>query len=211
MRTAFIAPALLAVLAWPPAVLPQSTPAAPDAVHGGPHAMHAPMAQGAMRSSPGAAKAPFDLQFLDTMSAHHESAIEMAQLVEQRSARDALKRMAQKIIADQQREITQMQEWKRQWYEGKAEAINMKMPGMAASMRNMRMDRLEAASGDAFDALFLSMMRRHHEGAIVMARTAAAKAGHKELKEFAGRMAEAQKQEAVQMVQWQKEWAPDAK
>lgn len=211
MRIPFHSLAALLALAWPAAALPQSVPASPDEMHGGPHAMHAPMPHEAMKSSPGAARAPYDLQFLDTMSAHHQSAIEMAQLAEQRAGQDELKRLAKQMIEDQQREIGQMQEWKQQWYAGRDEALNMKMPGMAESMKGMQMDKLEAASGAAFDTLFIQMMSRHHEGAIKMARAAATRASHPELKALAKRMAEAQQKEVAQMAQWKKDWKAAAK
>jgi uncharacterized protein (DUF305 family) len=211
MRSASIAAVLLAALAGSPAAFSQSEPASPDELHGGPHAMIAPMPHETMKSSPGAAKAPFDLQFLDTMSAHHQSAIEMAQLAEQRAGHDELKKMAKKMIAEQQAEIRQMQDWKKQWYAGKGDAVNLRLPGMAASMKNMPMDKLEAASGAAFDTMFLQMMSRHHQGAIKMARTAATKASRPELKAMAGRMIEAQNQEVAQMAQWEKEWKVAAK
>jgi uncharacterized protein (DUF305 family) len=204
-----MASVLAAALACPLPAFSQS--ASPDEIHGGPHAMIAPMPHETMKSSPGAARAPFDLQFLDTMAAHHQSAIEMAQLAEERAGNDALKRLAKQMIAEQQGEIKQMQEWKKQWYAGKGDALNLRMPGMAASMKDMPMDKLEAASGAAFDAMFVDMMRRHHQGAIRMARAAAAKAGHPELKEMAGKMIASQEQEAAQMAQWQKEWKPAAK
>jgi uncharacterized protein (DUF305 family) len=38
----------------------------------------APHDHAAMVSSPGAAEAPYDLQFIDTMIAHHQGAIDMA-------------------------------------------------------------------------------------------------------------------------------------
>jgi len=33
-----------------------------------------------MKSSPNAANAPYDLQFLDTMIAHHQGAVDMAKI-----------------------------------------------------------------------------------------------------------------------------------
>jgi hypothetical protein len=62
----------------------------------------------AMESSPNAASAPFELQFLDTMIAHHEGAIDMAQLVQTRAGHEELKILARKIVSEQQQEISQM-------------------------------------------------------------------------------------------------------
>lgn len=71
--------------------------------------MHELHGQHAMTSSPNAEKAPFDHQFLDTMSAHHQSAMEIAKLIDHRSTHDELKQMAKKMTEDQQKNIQQLQ------------------------------------------------------------------------------------------------------
>lgn len=171
-----------------------------NAGHGSAHAGHA------MQSSPSAAKAPFDLQFIDTMTVHHQGALDMAKLVEDRSERQELKQLAKKMIDDQQSEIKQMQAWKQQWYPDKGDAVNMKMPGMMESMKDMRMDKLEAAKGNAFDAMFIEMMTKHHQGAVKMAQLAGKKAEHAEVKELAKNVISAQNKEIAQMSKWKKEW-----
>ncbi|OGS95843.1 MAG: hypothetical protein A3K04_12145 [Gallionellales bacterium RBG_16_56_9] len=160
----------------------------------------------ALRSSPDAAKAPYDLQFLDIMSVHHKSAVHMAQLVGQRSAHEELKEAAKKMIEDQQGEIKQLQEWRQQWYPGKPDAVNMKMAGMMASMKGMSMDMMAAKSGAAFDSMFLDMMSKHHEGAVKMAQAALGKAEHPEIKDLTKKIIDSQKAEIAQMATWEKEW-----
>lgn len=150
----------------------------------------------AMSSSPNAAKAPYDLQFLDTMSAHHQSAMEMAKLADQRSAHDELKQMAKKMIEDQQKDIQQLQHWKRQWYAEKGDAVNMKMPGMMESMQGMSVDKLVASNGEQFDAMYLNMMSKHHAGAMKMANSALKNAKHSEIKQFSQKLIDSQKEES---------------
>src|SRR4051794_19732635 len=58
-----------------------------------------------MESSSGAATAPYELQFIDTMIMHHQGAIDAAQLVATRAQHGELKQLARSIITDQQREI----------------------------------------------------------------------------------------------------------
>jgi len=156
--------------------------------------------QHAMTSSPNAAKAPFDHQFLDTMSAHHQSAMEMAKLVDERSAHDELKQMAKKMIEDQQKDIQQLQDWKKQWYANKGDAVNMKMTGME-SMKGMSMSKLAASKGEQFDAMFLDMMPKHHAGGIKMAKDALKKTKHPEIKQFSQKTIE-----IAQMKKWKTEW-----
>jgi len=158
-----------------------------------------------MSSSPNAEKAPYDLQFLDTMSAHHQSAMHMAQLVEERSAHDELKQMAKKMIGDQEKDIKQLQDWKKQWYASKGDAVNMKMPGMD-SMKGMSMDKLAGSKGEQFDAMFLDMMPKHHAGGIKMAKDALKKAKHQEIKDFSQKTIDTQSEESAQMEKWKKDW-----
>lgn len=205
MRTSAITAAVVVAFFSTSPVLAQDKAGSHSGAHSGASSQEK-MGHGAMQSSPGAEKAAFDHQFLDTMSAHHQSAIEMAQLVEKRSAHDELKQMAKKMIDDQQSEIKQMKDWKQQWYADKGDAVNMKMAGMMESMKSMSMDKLEASSGDAFDAMFIDMMTRHHQGAVKMAQTALKKAQHKEIKELAQKVVDEQKKEVAKMAKWKKEW-----
>lgn len=170
-----------------------------------PHAnMHE---QHSMKNSPNANKAEYDMQFLDTMSAHHQSAMDMAKLVDQRAAHDELKQMAKKMIEDQQKDIQQLQDWKKQWYAGKGDAVNMQMPGMKESMRDMpMMDKLAASEGEQFGTMFLDMMTKHHRGGIKMAQDALKKAKHAEIKQFAQKTIDSQTEETAQMQKWKKDW-----
>ena len=71
-------------------------------------ANHSEMDHSAMKSASDAANQPYDLQFLDTMIAHHEGAVEMAKTATTKSTDPELKAFAGKIVADQMREISEM-------------------------------------------------------------------------------------------------------
>lgn len=159
-----------------------------------------------MKSSPNAAAQPFDLQFLDTMAMHHEGAVEMAKMVENRTQNAELKKFAAQIIADQNKEIEQMKSWREKWYAGKPAALNMEMPGMAGSMR-MDMEKLAAAKDKNFDLMFLEMMIPHHEGAVSMAKDALGKAEHQEIKTLADQIIKAQNDEIKLMEKWKTDWS----
>jgi len=163
-----------------------------------------------MKSSPNAASQPYDLQFLDTMSAHHQSAIDMAKMVGGKTDNAELKAFAAKIIADQNKEIAQMKEWREKWYAGKPMAMNMEMPGMNDSMKMMMgdgMKKMEAATDKDFDIHFLDMMTPHHQGATVMAKEALTKAEHPEIKTLANQIIKAQEAEIKQMNDWKAKWS----
>lgn len=164
------------------------------------------MEDSSMMSSKDASKAPYDLQFLDTMAMHHQSAVDMAKLVDDRAEQPELKAMAKKMISDQQGEISQMKAWRDQWYAGKSAAMNMKMPGMMGSMKGMSMAKLAASKGKEFDSMFLSMMIKHHAGAVKMAKSAETKAQHSEIKDMSKKMVSAQEDEIAQMKKWKAQW-----
>lgn len=167
-----------------------------------PSDMHSMM----MKGSPNASSAPYDLQFISTMSTHHMMAIEMSRLAESRSSHDELKSMAKKMIQDQEAEIEKMKMWKQQWYPGKTDAVNMTMPGMMSSMKGMSMEKLEKSNGKQFDLIFLDMMSKHHAGAVNMAKSAIPKLKHPEAKTLAQEMVAAQGNEIAQMKQWRQDW-----
>ena len=163
-----------------------------------------------MVSSPNAASQPYDLQFIDTMTHHHQGAIDMAKMALTRSQNAELKKFAQKIVDDQNKEITQMKDWRDNWYSGKPAALNMEMSGMADSMKMMMgdgMKKMEAASGKDFDLMFLDMMKPHHAGAIAMAKDALGKAEHQEIKTLSDQIIKAQEGEIKQIDAWKASWS----
>lgn len=57
----------------------------------------------------------FDKAFLMHMIMHHQEAVEMAKLAQQKAKHQEIKDLAAKIIQDQQKEINQLQQWQKQW------------------------------------------------------------------------------------------------
>ena len=153
-------------------------------------------------TSPAATTASYDLQFIDTMSKHHEGAIQMAKAAQGKVQLAELKEMTRRIPADQQKEIDQMKAWRGQWYPGAPPADNMQMPGMGSSM-SRDMSHLDSMkSGKAYDSMFIDMMIPHHQGAIQMAQDALGKAVHQEVKTLARQIIDKQQKEIDQMKQW---------
>jgi uncharacterized protein (DUF305 family) len=120
-----------------------------------------------------------DVAFAQMMIPHHRQAVEMARLAAGRAADPAVAKLAARIEAAQAPEIETMAGWLASWGQPTAPAAGMHgmghggsaMPGtMPGMMSDADMAGLRAASGAAFDRLFLEMMIRHHEGAIGMAR-----------------------------------------
>lgn len=112
-----------------------------------------------------------DVRFMQGMIAHHAQALEMTALVPDRAVSQAVKMMAERIDVSQRDEIATLERWLRAHGAPAADSSHAHhgaghtMPGML-SAEEMR--RLAAASGAEFDRLFLELMIRHHEGALVM-------------------------------------------
>ncbi|WP_145027397.1 DUF305 domain-containing protein [Caulifigura coniformis] len=58
----------------------------------------------------------FEKRFIDLMIPHHEGAVVMAQQALKEANRPELKKMAEEIIAAQEKEIEQLKKWRRDWY-----------------------------------------------------------------------------------------------
>jgi uncharacterized protein (DUF305 family) len=168
---------------------------------------HAAMSHDQMQSAPNAKNAPYDLQFVDTMIAHHQGAVEMAQMAANQTQNADLLRFTRQIVADQNAEIEQMKRWREQWFKNQPSALNMEMSGMADSMKGMDMSKLAAARDKNFDLMFVEMMIPHHDGAVIMAREALQKAEHQELKTLSNQIIKSQQNEIGQMQEWKKQWA----
>jgi uncharacterized protein (DUF305 family) len=140
------------------------------------------------------------------MIEHHQDAVIMAKPIVEKTDNAELKAFAAKIIADQNKEITQMKNWRKKWFAGKPAAMNAEIPGMMDSMRGMNMKKMEAAGGKQLDLRFLDMMTKHHQGAITMSNEALDKAEHAEIKTLANQIIKAQEAEIKQMQDWKTAW-----
>lgn len=164
--------------------------------------------KGSMKeSSPDAANAPYDLQFLDTMTEHHQNAIDMAKPIVAKTDNAELKAFAAKIIKDRSSEIAEMKSWRDKWFPGKPAAMYAEMPGMMSSMRGLNMKKLDSPAGKMLDLRFVSMMLAHHRGAITMSKEALNKAEHPEIKTLANQIITAQEAEIAQMQNWKTAWS----
>lgn len=118
----------------------------------------------------GTTHAPGDVTFMQGMIVHHQQAVDMAALVKGRTNNSDIVALAGRIDASQADEMKFM----REWLEARGEPVAMAGMGHAHhhSMMGMaspeQMAALAAASGTAFDRLFLQLMIAHHRGALDM-------------------------------------------
>jgi uncharacterized protein (DUF305 family) len=120
-----------------------------------------------------------DVAFVQMMLPHHQQALEMTALVEDRAADPDLAQLAERIEVSQQDEIALLEKWLSQRGEmvsgmhgGHGEhggaGGHQEMPGM---LTPAQLEQLARSEGGRFDRLFLQGMIRHHEGAVVMVET----------------------------------------
>lgn len=168
---------------------------------------HGNMDHSTMKSSPNAAAAAYDLQFLDTMIAHHRGAVDMAGPCGAKAQHAEIKTLCSNIVSSQEKEIGEMKAWRDKWFAGAAPAMNMEMAGMSDSMKGMDMKKLSALNGNDFDLEFIKQMIPHHEGAVTMAKEALQKSAKDEVKALANAIIKAQEAEIKQMKDWQTAWS----
>ncbi len=142
----------------------------------------------------------YDLQFIDTMTKHHQMAVMMSETAVQKGTDAKVKEFGRKGGEDQKKDIARLAAWRQQWYPNAADAHNMQLPG-AASM-NMDMSHMQTSSGHAFDMMFVDMMIPHHKGALEMSRDALQKAQRQELKDFAQETIDKQEKEIAELEAW---------
>lgn len=148
--------------------------------------------------APGAATRPFDgtsladveglahtradVAFMQGMIHHHAQALDMTALIEARTGNSAIRQMGLRMEISQQDEIALMERWLRDrgeevpdWRAADAHAGHggldhgaPERPAMPGMLSPEQMARLEAASGEEFDRLFLELMIQHHQGALAM-------------------------------------------
>ncbi|MEO1202304.1 MAG: DUF305 domain-containing protein, partial [Pseudomonadota bacterium] len=115
---------------------------------------------------------PDDVRFMADMIPHHHQAIQMADLVADRTNRPELIDIAGRINASQGDEIAFMQQWLRERGEDVPEPTEHSAMHMSHEMAGMatpeQMAELAASNGTDFDRLFLKLMITHHEGAVTM-------------------------------------------
>ncbi len=127
-----------------------------------------------------------DVRFMQGMIGHHAQALAMTALIPERTTRQDIRLLGQRIQVSQKDEIAMMKQWLKDRHQeipadhaqhdhDAMAGHSMNMPGMAMSdtlmpgmLTTEQIAELARANGDEFDKLFLRDMVRHHEGALVM-------------------------------------------
>ncbi|AUA15525.1 DUF305 domain-containing protein [Streptomyces sp. SID8382] len=146
-----------------------------------------------------------DRSYVRMMIEHHRQALVMTDLAPDRAGSAKVERLAERIASGQKPEIEAMRAWqKTDGGEPKGgdgdghEGHDAKMPGMATAAQ---LERLRAAKGADFDALFLKLMITHHRGAVSMATDLLAQGNNIRVEEMANDVIAQQSSEIRRMRQ----------
>jgi uncharacterized protein (DUF305 family) len=141
--------------------------------------------------TPEAASAPTrkpseaDVKFMQGMIMHHSQAVEMTELLRTRSQDKEIQALGKRISISQTDEMRFMKQWLTDRglsisEHGSSDMagmdmagmdhMDMAMPMMPGMLTKDQMKALAAATGPAFDHLFLTGMIQHHTGALTMVK-----------------------------------------
>ena len=154
-----------------------------------------------------------DQHFIEQMIPHHEGAIEMAKLAQERSKRLEILTLAKAIIQSQSQEITQMQTWYKNWYGTEVPVNSTVGMGMGRGMMHGGMmggqtSDIESLKNAAnFDEAFLQEMIPHHQMAVMMAQMLLSGSNRPEMEQLGQDIITAQESEIEQMRSWLAEWS----
>lgn len=147
-----------------------------------------------------------DVAFATNMIAHHKQAIEMSELVSERTANPELQALANQITEAQQPEINIMNVLLVQWNENPDLGTAPEEGGghgahdnAAGMVDDATMAELKSLRGAEFDRLWLESMISHHQGAVEMANAEIANGANLDAVAMAETMAATQEAEIEQM------------
>lgn len=128
----------------------------------------------------------FDRRFMLRMAMHHDAGVRMATLMLDKDLEPETNTLAQLIVAEQTREAALLRDWWRSWFDGEMPPLASQEAAVIHGMpSDQQMQRLRASSGDEARRAFLTPMREHHRGAVMMADEAWSRAGDPRLRTFA--------------------------
>jgi uncharacterized protein (DUF305 family) len=144
-----------------------------------------------------------DVEFAQAMIAHHEQAIEMAEIALDPTvgASPEVVDLATRIKAAQDPEVELMTGW----LTAAGQPVEMKpseghdMSTMEGMMTAEQMDAMAAMTGAEFDTMWLEMMIAHHQGAISQSQTVKANGSNPDVLALADQIITAQQSEIAEM------------
>lgn len=147
-----------------------------------------------------------DGAFVAQMVPHHESAIEMAEMAQEKAEHPEIVQLANDIVRTQGTEIETLNGIHDRLFGGAMDNQDHGALGMDESMMGMEMDMDSLETAKPFDREFIDQMILHHQGAIRMARVELREGEDQEAKDLAMEIVDDQAAEIEQMNAWREEW-----
>lgn len=140
--------------------------------------------------------------FARDMSVHHAQAVEMAQIVQEKTDDPEIDNLASDMAITQQGQIGQMHGWLSVWglpisgsnerMQWMGHEVDGQMPGMATSEE---LNELRNAEGEEAEEIFLRLMIPHHQAAVPMSEAVIERSDNEAVTSLAQSIADAQKSE----------------
>ncbi|MFC7339886.1 DUF305 domain-containing protein [Saccharopolyspora griseoalba] len=159
-----------------------------------------------------------DVGFAQDMTAHHQQGVAMATLARERSRAPGIRQLAFDIEHVQTEQMGRMRAWLGLWSQpispvgehmgwmagpghehGRATGHRADVPAMPGMATTRELEHLRSLSRHEFDAYFLQLMIRHHQGGAPMMRAAAERAAVGEVRNLSARMLDSQTAEVELM------------
>ncbi len=146
-----------------------------------------------------------DHMFTVQMAAHHESAVEMARMAQDRAERPEVKALAEEIERSQIAEIEQLRA------AAAPRAPDAPTSGSPAAMHggmggDLGTGLSQLPAGADVDRAFLAAMIPHHEMGVRMAQMVQGRGSDPDVQRLAAHMVDVQTAEITQMQRWLDEW-----
>ncbi len=152
-----------------------------------------------------------DRHFIEQMIQHHDGAVAMATLALTKATRPEIKTLAATIVKDQNKEIGDMRNWYKNWFQTEVpKGDHSMMEGGMMSGSGMHMGGQEEVrtleNANDFDKAFIEAMIPHHQLAVMMAQMLRSGTSRPEMLSLADAIIESQSKEIQDMQSWYKSW-----
>ncbi len=139
-----------------------------------------------------------DKQFVGEMIPHHNVGVDLLQIGQLRSNDVRVRRMIFDMGDYHHQDLHTLEMYAQDWEVAESKNFD-------GNISNMELTRLRSAKGHEHDLMWLELMIRHHEGALVIARRVLQFGGNENLQTMARSVITVQADEIVQMVRLRKD------
>lgn len=131
-----------------------------------------------------------EVEYMQFTIDHHSMGVRMAELGEAKSANRFLRRMSSRMAQDQAREVAQLQQYLRDWYD-------VEYTPQSTRADRVMLRRLASEEGAAFDVDYSRTFAMHHATIIERSQADIPRFEHRVLKDFADHIIPEQGDEIV--------------